>query len=67
MTRHEVSADDVPSMSGVSLTSNERSWIEFLRLVSDGRDPAIRLKDVQPIKRLLDRAPQKTRLPQGDP
>jgi hypothetical protein len=37
------------------LTENERSWVMFLRLVSDGRDPAPRLRDVQMLQRVLRR------------
>ena len=37
------------------LTANERAWIEFLRLIANGRDPAPRLRDVQLLRRLLQR------------
>ena len=37
------------------LTANERAWIEFLRLIANGRDPAPRLQDVQLLRRLLQR------------
>lgn len=37
------------------LTANERAWIGFLRLISNGRDPAPRLRDVQLLRRLLQR------------
>lgn len=39
-----------------NLTANEWAWIEFLRLISNGRDPALRLRDVQLLRRLLQRA-----------
>ncbi|MDW4551364.1 hypothetical protein R5H32_18565 [Defluviimonas sp. D31] len=37
------------------LTENERAWIEFLRLISNGCDPALRLGDVQLLRRLIQR------------
>jgi hypothetical protein len=37
------------------LTENERSWLMFLRLVSEGRDPPPRLWDVQLLQRVLRR------------
>ena len=37
------------------LTANERAWLEFLRLVSAGRDPAPDLREVQLLQRLLRR------------
>lgn len=37
----------------VSLTDNERSWIEFVRLLSKGLDPAPSLAAVQALRRAL--------------
>ena len=34
------------------LTDNERAWLEFLRLISDGRDPGPTLRRVQLLRRL---------------
>lgn len=35
-----------------ALTDNERAWLEFLRLISDGRDPGPTLRRVQLLRRL---------------
>lgn len=37
------------------LTENERSWLTFLRLACDGRDPPPRLREVQLLQRALRR------------
>jgi hypothetical protein len=37
------------------LTENERAWVEFLRLISNECDPALLLRDVQLLRRLLRR------------
>lgn len=42
------------------LTENERAWVDFLRLISNGCDPALRLRDVQLIRRLLQRRHRNT-------
>lgn len=49
---HEVNA---VSVDDVELTENEKAWVAFLRLVSDGSDPGVRLRDVQLLRRLLRR------------
>ena len=36
------------------LTQNEMAWIEFIRVISNGRDPSITLKRVQVLRELLD-------------
>lgn len=36
------------------LTENEKQWIEFIRVISAGRDPGITLKRVQALRELLD-------------
>jgi hypothetical protein len=36
-----------------ALTPNERAWLEFLRLISNGRDPAPTLRRVQLFRRIL--------------
>jgi len=36
------------------LTENEKAWIEFIRLISNGRDPGITVKRVQALRELLD-------------
>jgi hypothetical protein len=41
-------------MTMLSLTENECSWIEFLRLIADGTDPAPDLRSVQALRHALD-------------
>ena len=36
------------------LTENEKAWIEFVRVISNGRDPGITVKRVQALRELLD-------------
>ena len=36
------------------LTENEKTWIEFIRVISNGRDPGITVKRVQALRELLD-------------
>ncbi len=36
------------------LTENEKTWIDFIRLISDGSDPVFTLKRVQALRELLD-------------
>jgi len=36
------------------LTENEMTWIEFIRVISNGRNPGITLKRVQALRELLD-------------
>ena len=36
------------------LTENEMTWIEFIRVISNGRDPGITVKRVQALRELLD-------------
>ena len=38
------------------LTENERAWIEFLRLISNGCDPALTLRDVQLLRQIMQRS-----------
>jgi len=38
------------------LSDNEQAWIEFLRLSSNGNDPALDLASIQLLRRVLDRA-----------
>lgn len=44
------------------LSDNEQAWIEFLRLSSNGTDPAPDLVSIQLLRRVLDRA-EKKKLP----
>ncbi|SEN59252.1 hypothetical protein SAMN05216227_10187 [Pseudorhodobacter antarcticus] len=37
------------------LTENERGWIEFIRIISGGRDPGINLERVQALREVLER------------
>ena len=36
------------------LTENEMTWIEFIRVIPNGRDPGITVKRVQALRELLD-------------
>lgn len=36
------------------LTRNEQTWIEFIRVISGGRDPKITPKRVRALRQLLD-------------
>ena len=36
------------------LTKNEQTWIEFIRVISGGRDPMITPKRVRALRQLLD-------------
>lgn len=40
---------------GPELTENEVAWIEFLRMIGQGRDPAPTLRRVQLLRRVCDR------------
>lgn len=42
-----------PRIDGSDLTENERAWVDFLRLISDGTDPGPTLKRVQLLRRVL--------------
>ena len=37
------------------LSENEKAWITFLRLISDGSDPAPTLRRVQLLRRVIGR------------
>jgi hypothetical protein len=37
------------------LTENERAWIEFIRLLSNGSDPVPTLRSVQALRQVLTR------------
>jgi hypothetical protein len=36
------------------LTENEKAWIEFIRVISGGRDPRITPKRVKALREMLD-------------
>lgn len=38
------------------LSENEQAWVMFLRMISDGRDPAPTLRRVQLLRRVLKKA-----------
>lgn len=56
MSEHGVKDFGGSSAGTDDLTENERAWVDFLRLVSNGRDPALRLRDVQLMRRLMLRS-----------
>jgi hypothetical protein len=37
------------------LTQNEQTWIEFIRVISGGRDPRVTPNRVRALRQLLDR------------
>lgn len=43
-----------PRGSWNDLSQNEQAWVEFLRVISGGSDPAITLQRVQRLRQLLD-------------
>ena len=43
-----------PVASWNDLSKNEQSWVEFLRVISGGSDPAITLQRVRGLRQLLD-------------
>ncbi len=45
-----------PAGSWDRLTKNERTWIEFIRIISCGSDPAVTPARVRALRELLDRA-----------
>lgn len=55
MSEHRTQGIGRAPESMPDLTENERVWIEFLRLISDGSDPALRLRDVQLLRRIMRR------------
>ncbi len=44
-----------PRIDGSDLTTNERGWVDFLRLISNGTDPGPTLSRVQLLRRVLRR------------
>ena len=38
------------------LTKNEKTWIEFIRVISNGSDPRVTPDRVRALRELLDRA-----------
>ena len=38
------------------LTANEKGWIEFIRIISNGRDPRITTERVRALREILDPA-----------
>jgi hypothetical protein len=43
-----------PSGKWDQLTANEQAWIEFIRVISGGRDPRITPSRVRALRALLD-------------
>lgn len=43
-----------PTGTWEDLTSNERGWIEFIRVISGGRDPKVTPERVRKLRELLD-------------
>jgi hypothetical protein len=36
------------------LTDNEKGWVEFIRIISNGRDPCITTERVRALRELVD-------------
>ena len=49
-------ADDRIVIGSNELSENEAAWIDFLRLISNGRDLAPTLRRVQLLRRVCDRS-----------
>lgn len=45
-----------PAGSWDHLTKNEQTWIEFIRVISNGSDPRVTPNRVRALRELLDRA-----------
>lgn len=43
-----------PMGSWDELTTNEKTWIEFVRIISGGRDPKVTSDRVRKLRELLD-------------
>ena len=43
-----------PTVTWEELTTNEKIWIEFIRVISGGRDPKITSYRVRRLRELLD-------------
>ena len=43
-----------PTGTWEDLTANERGWIEFIRVISGGRDPKVTPERVRRLRELLD-------------
>lgn len=54
MSEGEFMAPTTPSGHWESLTPNEVAWIEFIRVISAGRDPKLTLARVRALRELLD-------------
>jgi hypothetical protein len=55
MTRSMFTAPRHPLERWEDLTEHEKAWIEFIRVISNGRNPGITLKRVQALREVLDR------------
>jgi hypothetical protein len=54
MTEPIFMAPTAPSGEWEELTPNERNWIEFIRVISCGRDPKITPARIRALRELLD-------------
>lgn len=43
-----------PTGNWEDLTANERAWVEFIRVISGGRDPKVTPERVRRLRDLLD-------------
>jgi len=54
-----------PPQPSMTLTANERAWIDFLRLIAEDRDPAPTLRAVQALRQELLARPGNVRPGEG--
>lgn len=54
MTGNLFMTPTAPSGLWEQLTENERAWIEFVRVISGGRDPRVTPARVQALREMLD-------------
>ena len=55
MSSDRFTAPKAPSPVWEELSANENAWIEFIRVISGGRDPAITLPRIRALRDLLDK------------
>jgi hypothetical protein len=54
MTEDFITIPTAPSGNWEDLTPNERAWIEFIRVISNGSDPRITPARIRALRALLD-------------
>lgn len=54
MTEDFMMVPTAPSGSWETLTTNEQAWIEFIRVISAGRDPKLTTRIISGLTQILD-------------